>query len=267
MVNPMKYVSLMVAVCAMLMWSCSPKVATPPPPPPGPIAHYSLDGNADDISGNGSNGTIYGATPTTDRFGNANAALKFDGKDDFIEISPANGKFSSIQNYTLSVWVNFEDFIKGKVKNRKTFDRQYIFCGHTYSKIVKSDFNKDGFSIFYDWRTNNAEEFRFGQVKSKSKWAEFATKIPSKSEWHHLVVITSGADARQFIDGVLVNQSTRRIENLNMMHDLYIGTFSGNNPNYVGGKYNYSFNGSIDDLRIYNRVISDKKLAILFSEK
>jgi|GEM_PF-7059704 len=37
---------------------------------------------------------------------------------------------------------------------------------------------------------------------------------------------------------------------MNMMYDLCIGTYSGNNPNYAGGKYDYGFNGLMDDLRI-----------------
>jgi hypothetical protein len=46
------------------------------------IADYPFNGNALDASGNGYNGTVNGATLTTDRFGNPNAAYEFDGVDD-----------------------------------------------------------------------------------------------------------------------------------------------------------------------------------------
>jgi len=46
----------------------------------GLVAYYPFNGNANDESGNGNNGTVYGATLTTDRFGNTNKAYSFDGK-------------------------------------------------------------------------------------------------------------------------------------------------------------------------------------------
>ena len=49
------------------------------------VAYYPFNGNANDESGNGNNGTIFRATLTTDRFGNANRAYSFDGSS-FISV-------------------------------------------------------------------------------------------------------------------------------------------------------------------------------------
>ncbi len=49
-----------------------------------PVANYPFNNNANDISGNGHHGTVYGATLTNNRFGNPNAAYSFDGTDDYI---------------------------------------------------------------------------------------------------------------------------------------------------------------------------------------
>ena len=43
------------------------------------VRHYPFDGNANNAIGNGYNGTVNGATLTTDRFGNANSAYQFNG--------------------------------------------------------------------------------------------------------------------------------------------------------------------------------------------
>ena len=43
----------------------------------GLVAYYPFNGNANDESGNGYNGTVYGATLTYDRFGNPNSAYSF----------------------------------------------------------------------------------------------------------------------------------------------------------------------------------------------
>ena len=48
-------------------------------PTNGLVGWWPFNGNANDESGNGNNGTVNGATLTTDRFGNANKAYSFDG--------------------------------------------------------------------------------------------------------------------------------------------------------------------------------------------
>jgi pimeloyl-ACP methyl ester carboxylesterase len=49
-----------------------------------------------------------------------------------------------------------------------------------------------------------------------------------------------------------------------MQHNWFIGTFSGNNPNY--SSFNYSFYGLIDELRIYNRALSDTEIKSLYQQ-
>jgi len=69
----------------------------------GLVACYPFNANAKDESGNGNNGTVNGATLTTDRFGKANSAYNFDGYTQFIEVS-AN-QFQN-NNYSFSIWAN-----------------------------------------------------------------------------------------------------------------------------------------------------------------
>jgi len=50
-------------------------------------AWWSFSGDANDESGYDNNGTVYGATLTTDRFGEPESAYSFDGEDDFISFN------------------------------------------------------------------------------------------------------------------------------------------------------------------------------------
>ena len=68
----------------------------------GLVAYYPFNGNANDESGNGNNGTVNGATLTEDRFGNANGAYSFDGND-WIDATD-NGFPNGISGYTFSAW-------------------------------------------------------------------------------------------------------------------------------------------------------------------
>ena len=46
------------------------------------VLNYTFSGNANDQTSNNNNGTVNGATLTTDRFGEANSAYQFDGVND-----------------------------------------------------------------------------------------------------------------------------------------------------------------------------------------
>ena len=54
----------------------------------GLVAEYLFRGGAEDTSGHGRHGLVQGATLTPDRFGTADHAYRFDGRDDAIVVSP-----------------------------------------------------------------------------------------------------------------------------------------------------------------------------------
>lgn len=69
------------------------------------VAYYLFtNGSAADSSGNGNDGTVNGATSTTDRFGNPNSAFSFDGVNDEIscQVNNALSNFAT-GDHSLSV--------------------------------------------------------------------------------------------------------------------------------------------------------------------
>ncbi len=72
----------------------------------GLVGYWPFCGNANDESGNGNNGTVNGATLSTDRFGNINSAYSFDGIDDKIEIINSSIlNFGVNPSFTISFWL------------------------------------------------------------------------------------------------------------------------------------------------------------------
>ena len=53
----------------------------------GLVGYYPFNGNANDESGNRNNGSVIGASLTSDRNGNPNSAYFFNGRSDYISIS------------------------------------------------------------------------------------------------------------------------------------------------------------------------------------
>jgi len=69
---------------------CSSATIQAQVPTTGLISYWPFNGNANDVSGNNHNGTVNGATLTTDRFGNTNKAYSFNGTNNNIVVADAN---------------------------------------------------------------------------------------------------------------------------------------------------------------------------------
>ena len=74
----------------------------------GLVAHYPFSGNAVDYSGNGLNGTAFGATLSNDRFGNPNSAYFLDGIDDYIRFPPM--PTVGVHSLSVSFWIKSDYF-------------------------------------------------------------------------------------------------------------------------------------------------------------
>ena len=74
-------------------------------PTNGLVGWWPFNGNANDESGNGNNGTVNGATLTVDRNGAFNSAFSFDGLSNYISGNIAN--FSNTSITSLSAWVKY----------------------------------------------------------------------------------------------------------------------------------------------------------------
>ncbi|MFZ4414737.1 MAG: hypothetical protein ACOYOV_16755, partial [Bacteroidales bacterium] len=97
-------------------------------PQNGLVGWWPFNGNANDESGNSNNGTINGATLSTDRFGNTNKSYEFDGKSNYISL-PSLDKMQ-YNPVTYSLW--FLDYSLVPNQNGRADGRALIgrdLCG------------------------------------------------------------------------------------------------------------------------------------------
>jgi hypothetical protein len=73
-------------------------------PTNGLLGWWPFNGNANDESGNGNNGTVDGATLIKDRNSKSNSAYRFDGINDFIQCSKTGPLGQT--NFTISFWLS-----------------------------------------------------------------------------------------------------------------------------------------------------------------
>ena len=85
--------------------------------------HYSFNGSATDLSENGNNGIVNGATLVSDRWGNPNGAYRFDGLDDYIEVPNSPSLSFSNDSFTLYTLVNVKGFYNGLCRTNYLISR------------------------------------------------------------------------------------------------------------------------------------------------
>ncbi len=222
----------------------------------GLVAYYPFNGNAYDVSGYGNNGNVYGASLTTDRFENNANAYSFDGINDLISIAHSNAQliFGANQNSTISLWVKKSNNSDVDVISKGwhtdagcTVGNQYLGLGYANPPNAYNFMLYDGdLSHLNNWRTNSN---------------------PNDTLWHNLIIIRA-AQPKFYLDGI---ESTNIISNLgyNLDHNYFLT----NSPLTIGARnnhdnncnvyYNYYFAGKIDDIRFYNRALTQEEITYL----
>lgn len=206
-------------------------------PTNGLVGWYPFSGNANDYSGNGNNGTVNGASLYFDRFGNSNSAYAFTNLSCSIT---TNYNPVSLPPYTISAWVKilFPD-------------------PSSFNPIITLGGN-GGVCFAPDYRRvsgHGCPSLIHAYMDCTS-----ATGIVDEGRWYHVVVTVSSyssGDITFYVDGVASTQN-----------NMYGGLNSGplNNSGFVIGEYTGTyFNGMIDDLGLWNRVLTQQEITSLYN--
>jgi hypothetical protein len=181
-----------------------------------------------DTTPNANHGIVYGATQETD-------SMTFDGTDD--RIKPSDIELGT--TYTLSAWFNILD------------DSGRVIIGHG-SNSSGTNYDRARFFPRIDGHLVYTHGFHTNQNGIEGG-------IITAGQWHHGVVVYDKTNAYLYLDGDLVGSQSNFIE-----YDL------DNNLN-IGCRFDASsaslfFNGSIKDVRIYNRALTTTEINRLYKE-
>jgi len=220
---------------------------------------WTFSGNTNDSSGNGNNGIAYGVSLTSDRKGKTNSAYEFD--------------------ITSAGWGTAKDRIE-ITQNSKVMDSLYKSQAFSISCWVKLKPKTGGFAgrphtIFGVWDGGNKTSFiRFQVAKQGSNNNTFSTFNPynpkfgntkiSDSVWSQ-IVITYDKDSSKlnyYLNSILDTSIT-------MTYSIPSSTNYGNltfGEVYMANGHWYHFNGSLDDIGIWNRALTPSEVSNLFNE-
>ncbi len=206
-------------------------------------AWYSLDSNAVDSSGNGNNGTVVGATPVADRFGNANSAYRFNGINNYIYIPP-NSSLNITGSVSLVAWV--------KSTYAGTGQSQIVFRGDTRTALDPYFLMVSGSSVSFA---------RFVGGGSTMNQVTFSKSIIDTSIFHLLVGTFNSSDdtMRIYYDG---NQEQA-------LYQPGSATYYTDSCHNMIGAVDYgawqNFSGIIDDVGIWNRALTPCEIIALYT--
>ncbi len=202
----------------------------------GLVAYWSFDSSdgstasvAKDIIG-GYDGTVNGASQVA---GIKGEAYSFDGVNDNIQIGKTvlDDVFVS-NNYAISTWVKINN-----CSDRRGYDSMIIQKWHS------SGYNDNEFLLY-----------ACGSYYTNTKSSTFG--VPSLHEWHNIVVSSNSGNVKIYVDGSLKANDTG--------HKSTATT----SPLRIGNLWNdyYNFNGLIDEVRIWNRPLSDSEVSGLYQD-
>ena len=224
----------------------------------GLVGYWSFDGPdmsqstnnvwALDRSGNNNNGVLKNmATSSARKAGKIGQALDFDGVDDYINPDDAiNTLFNTLTQGTISAWVKWESGT-GAIFTRGN-----------------STFISDGQLEFYiDSSENLAIYSTASSFGSRALDASFALSNPTS--WHHVVFTNNTSGNKFYVDG---KQTTPTYSVGSAATDFFFDDMPSSIHGYeIGGVIDTddeTFNGQIDEVRIYNRALSEQEIKRLY---
>jgi len=176
-------------------------------------------------------GTIHGATWVDGKFGKA---LSFDGVDDYVEV-PDSPELKPTE-WTIVVWVKHNYPLGEDI-------------GHFPFIVSKGRPEKKGY-----WLVLNryVQEFNVG-TGDGTNWEETSTEVLDNN-WHMVVGQLKGNELIAYVDLNKYSETLTFTPEVSM-RDLIIGAHDGKSLN---------FNGIIDEVRIYNRALSENEIKMLY---
>ncbi|MCX6350262.1 MAG: T9SS type A sorting domain-containing protein [Bacteroidetes bacterium] len=211
----------------------------------GLIASYSFDDStAKDVSGNGHHCVTHGKP--TPKAGIKGASFYFHGApaDYFATPSTADLNLGSGNEWSISLW-----YYKESTTKAPTVLEPMVCKGKDASATVD-------YIIFLE-----NGKFVWGNGASNDTAAWMRISEPSKLKWHHMVVTfkktKKGTSSTNYYakniyqDNVLIKTDTAYIKaSSNSKDSLFLGHY------YDGNHGNDYYNGYLDEIRIYNRVLT-----------
>lgn len=204
----------------------------------GLIAWYKLDSlvqtTAPDATGNADAVCARATCPAATPNGRIDGAFLFNGLDQLLRVA-STPSLKTTRAFTVAVWLN------------RT-------AGADNACVVNKSFGTNGDN---SWQAcvNAAGKLAFFSASSTSSGALLSDPVIAAAEWHHIALWWNGTTKATYIDGQRTAQNDAAISFDDS--DLTIGA------DVDGSTVVAPLKGELDDVRIYDRALSDAEIIAL----
>ena len=223
-------------------------------PTEGLVAWYPFNGNANDESGNATDGQVFGATLTPDRFGVAASAYYFDGASRIEFLQQMFEGSTAVPQFTLSLWAVIAEWPAGT---------------ETTTSVL---YSKDGFWQLIAMRASSDGTLSFGGSQPNPQGyygvGSQASTLAADGLWHHYLVTFDAGVIRVLVDGIEVASTTTTYTSLDWSQ-TQAGNCASPCAHMLGalesgtlGLYGFLI-GAIDEFALWERVLSSEEIAYL----
>ena len=236
----------------------------------GLVAWWPFNGDLEDHSGNAHHlsGTV---SYTADRNGTKSTAATFTGSS-FLTQKTDLGVSGAM---TFCCWVNNPTYTVPRddiemylaAVGAGSFGHEWVYWPMIVFPVSHSSGRGIGFSV----AANRIDVFAYGKSPTGSGLTFFDVFLDYSctfsSGWHHIAVTVATSSAPiLYVDGVKVKTGSTAWNGVKVY--LNSGSTVGGGNVYINNKANArNYKGNLDDLCIYNRVLSDSEIKQLYQAK
>ena len=223
-----------------------------PEPDPNLVSYWQFDEGQGDIaydSAGNKDGTIYGALWIAGKIGDY--ALDFDGDDDSVELPLNNPVWLPTGDFSLSMWVYPT---LGAGNTEVFFDADVGWSGHSNRRC--------GWSV--SRRSDNGKP-KFVIVIENNQYILTADTPLYAETWYHIVAVRNGTSMKFYLDAVEDGSLPCPLGEID-----YDGSYSNDEVRIgayrASGELGFETDGTIDNIRLYDRVLSAQEIQELYEE-
>lgn len=214
-------------------------------PANGLVGWFPFTGNSNDLSTIGNNGIVSGASLVNDRLGNTNSAYSFNGSTDYITI-PHNAAYNN-QQYSISFWFKFS------IPSTSGSGGFNVNPSLMSKLAANTNVNYDNW-VFYEGQG----QIGFG---SGQGGASGVGGTPSSGQndgqWRHIIVSIGSDSIRTYLNGQKISANPKGVNLTFNSQPINIGRSVAT--------YWKAYQGSIDDIGIWNRVLTQQEVTALYN--
>ncbi len=198
------------------------------------VAYWTFDEASGDTvydsTGNGNDGTIFGAQRVAGMYGNA---LEFNAADNYVEV-PTSDSLEIDENVSIAAWINWIDAGDGWLAIMANGQQNGPW--ENYGLFI----NRSGRFLYFTLSLDG------GHITQQTP-----NDVVVPEEWLHACATWDGSNARIYVNGEMVLEQPQSGQLVPPQLPLRIGHRNGSS---------HFFNGMIDDVRVYNHTLIEEEI-------